>query len=183
MKAWVRDLVPAVVLILMVGIAFAAHRLSVQNESSAVTPSAEPAATLFPGHIARCGDLRLSLMGYAISDTYPDEPGQHVAEGGKFVVLTVQVTNAMNDLVQLPHIDFHLDHYQGDAGPGEHSFAQLCLQHGRMEGNNLDPGQACQGWVVFQVPVALDPATMVVYATFEDQPNKVSCRERCPLGQ
>ena len=148
----------------------------IESSTKEVTP------TPVSGHIKKCDDLGLSVKSYRVSETCPDGFGQP-AEGAKFIIVEVKAVNFTDDIISLPHIEFRLNNFEsslgssGDCLYNENAFGNACWQ----SSGKLFPGVSCQGWELFEVPASFNVSTAILYASFQDSENNVSCNAQWPL--
>jgi len=148
----------------------------IDSSTEEVTP------TPISGHIRQCDDLGLSVVSYRVSETCPDGFGQP-AEGARFIIVEVKAVNFTEDVISPPHIEFHLNNFEsglgssGDCLYNENAFGNACWQ----SSGKMFPDVSCQGWELFEVPVSFNVSTAILFATFQDTENNVSCNAQWPL--
>lgn len=142
----------------------------------------EATPTPVSGHIKACDDLGLSIISYRVSEACPDGSGQP-SEGAKFIIVEVRAANFADNIISLPYMEFRLNDFEsglgssGDCLYNENAFGNACWQ----SGGKLFPNESCQGWELFEVPASFDITTAILYASFQDSENDVSCNAQWSL--
>ena len=161
--------------------------LSEELESFEETIEPQQFSTETPihGHIEKCDDLGFKIVSYREANQCPSSVyGENKpAEGAKFIIATVEMTNFTNDVIEIPSIDFKLDNYESGLGSGsecrydDESFGNSCWQWNR----KLYPSVTCQGWIMFEVPKGFETNKANLHVLFIDRITGVDCEGQWPL--
>jgi hypothetical protein len=124
------------------------------------SPAATPAPTLTLGTFARFGSFSATITRYEWNTNCPDGTGSAPA-GSKYVRLQAVGRNDGGGALTPPPLIWAVESTPGGASlpcrPSGQSFDEACYRSGV-----LPAGGRCEGWLLFEVPVALDvPGALV----------------------